>query len=412
MMPIRPREFAAWMEAGAPWHRSRRLAVAVSGGADSMALAWLLAGWGRPMALIVDHGLRAGSDAEARLTQQRLALFDVPGQVLTLLGLRRGAEAAREGRYAALLAACASAGLADLLVAQHAADQAETVLLREASGTHAAGRAGMACVSYRGPVRLVRPLLSVSPGRLRATLQAAGVEWVEDPSNQDLRNPRARLRQAGQLEPLPRTIAAGAARHAVEQAVAAELAANVSLFPDGFAHVSGPLSADALSALIWTLSGRTHPPAPAAVARLVPLRPGTLHGVQVAPAGRLGPGWLLVRERAALPAARHVVAGDRWDCRFRIRQAGVVGRGKRKRGVPALVNAGVPELDCWFDPARPMAAAPFASPPAGWGCTAARSTPCLTIQAASAHGGPGTRSTGPLHPRPGPGENDWIAGIT
>ncbi len=403
MNELTPAEFAALMQPGEPWHQARKLAVAVSGGADSMALAYLVRGWGRPHAFIVDHGLRPGSAQEARLTAGRLDQMAIPATILTLRNLRRTAQAARQARYAALMAACVEAGLADLLIAQHALDQAETVQLREASGTGEAGRAGMACLGFQGPVRLIRPLLSVPPARLRATLLAAGVVWVEDPSNQDLRTPRARLRQAKQdsTETLARARVAGAARAAAERAIAAELASQVSLYPEGYAIAEGPLSSGALSALIWTLSGRPHPPAAASVARLVPLRTGTLHGVQIA---RSRTKWLLAREPAAQPARTE---SPRWD-RFRASAASDVARPRRQ---PALVTSGAPGLGWWFDPPRPAAPAPFAIQPSGWGCTPALPALCLTRQAASAHTGPGTGSPGSLQPRPEPGELDWIAGI-
>ncbi len=312
-----------------PFAGDRRVAVAVSGGADSMALALLLVGWGRPLALVVDHGLRAESAAEAALTLQRLAGLGIPARLLQA-GLRPGpaaAERARQARYALLTQACLEAGCADLLVAHHARDQAETAWLRRAAGSGPAGQAGMAGVTYLEAVRVLRPLLRVQPGRLRALLTAAGLGWVEDPGNTDPATPRGQFR-AG---PLAATDSAqhlvleaarhGAARGAAEAGVAAELAGAVSLFPEGFAHVGADaganLSPAALSSLVWMLSGSRYPPPGAAVARLAAgLRPGTLHGVRIAPAGRMGPGWLIGREAAAM--APPAPAAEGWDGRFHL----------------------------------------------------------------------------------------------
>ena len=89
---------------------------------------------------------------------------------------------------------------------------------------------------------------------------------------------------------------AGAERHAAERAVASELAGKAVIYPEGFAHLrEGDVSPAAFSALVWMLSGQPYPPSPASVGRFRPLRPGTLHGVIVAPAGRLGAGWLMAR---------------------------------------------------------------------------------------------------------------------
>lgn len=310
-----------------PFARERRVAVAVSGGADSMALAFLLSRWGCAQALIVDHGLRPEAPAEARLATEQLSRLGLPCRTLTL-ALPRGpalSARARAARYGALAAACAEAGLCDLLVGHHAQDQAETVMLRSDRGSGPAGLAGMASVSYLPQVRVLRPLLACPPERLRATLRQAGLRWSEDPSNRDPATARAALRDriradnATLAEARETASRMGDARRATEQRIADELGAVASMHPEGFAHLTaGAISAEALSALVWTLSGQPHPPAPAAVRRLLgpALRPGTLHGVRVTPAGRMGPGWLLVRE--ALGAAMPARDGALWDGRFKL----------------------------------------------------------------------------------------------
>ena len=63
---------------------ARRIAVAVSGGADSLALAMLAKSWGDPVAFVVDHGLRAASAGEAEWTRGVLAERDIPATILRL----------------------------------------------------------------------------------------------------------------------------------------------------------------------------------------------------------------------------------------------------------------------------------------------------------------------------------------
>jgi tRNA(Ile)-lysidine synthase len=312
-----------------PWDAARRVAVAVSGGADSLALAVLAAGWGTPLALVVDHGMRAASAGEAALTLRRLRGRGIAARLLRLdVPAGAGAAArARDARYAALLAACAAEGLADLLLGHHALDQAETVLLRAGHASTAAGLSGMAAIELRPAARLLRPLLGLAPQRLRATLHAAGLDWVEDPSNQDPRAERVRLRrlllEAERHGRAVATLCAAAAhfarrRAAAEAEVAAELADQAELRPDGFALLRpGTPSAAALAALIQMVSGAPYPPPSAMVRRLLPdLRPATLAGVRLLPAGRLGPGTLIVREFAA--CAPPVTADALWDGRFRL----------------------------------------------------------------------------------------------
>jgi len=323
--PIAPGEFAAMMAAFGPFAAARRVAVAVSGGGDSMALAVLLARWGHPVALVVDHGLRPESAAEAAITAGRLAALGVPARVLPIC-LARGpalAQRARTARYAALGEACRAGGLTDLLVAHHAQDQAETLLLRRQAGSGPGGLACMAAITHVDAVRLLRPLLSVTPGRLRATLREARVDWLDDPSNSDLATPRARIRAAlpaesGVVSELSReTLRWAAQRFSAEAVVAAELAQTAALLPTGVAVVSAAsLGAAALSALIWTVSGARHPPALASVAHLHGrLRPATLHGAVILPTQG---GWLVGREAAAQAPAVPAQAGARWDGRFRL----------------------------------------------------------------------------------------------
>ena len=231
-----------------PFEPSPHLAVAVSGGADSMALALLARDWvrargGRVTALVVDHGLRPESGVEAAATLERLGGAGIPAQGLVLQGLARGpglAARARAARHAALAAAAVRLGVLHLLFGHHAGDQAETVAMRMLSGSGAAGLAGMAALTEAEGVRLLRPLLTVPPGRLRALLRAACVAWVEDPSNADALALRARLRRArgdaageGVLTRAAGEAAAarGRARAASELAVAGELAARVRVYP-------------------------------------------------------------------------------------------------------------------------------------------------------------------------------------
>ncbi len=312
-----------------PFEPHPLLAVAVSGGADSTALAHLAAGWVAPrhgaiLALIVDHGLRPASAAEAALTLQRLADHAIPAEILTLTSLSPGpglAARARAARFTALTAAAKQAGALHLLLGHHAADQAETLLLRSRAGSGSAGRAAMPALRETHDLRLLRPLLGVPPAALRVYLRDRGIHWIEDPSNHDMRATRARLR--AELRPAPAhqhvlraaTIAAAAARAAQDAAIARELAQRAEISPLGYALLSpGSLSAPALAALWQAIGGNAYPPPSAAIARIAAApAPVTLANLRLLPAGRLGPGWLLLREAppASIPAA-HAAHWDRF----------------------------------------------------------------------------------------------------
>lgn len=174
--------------------------LAVSGGADSVALAGLVSGSpaARDLQLTiahVDHGIQPGSGAVARGVE---ALADRLGLkvVRTALALGSGTSEtrAREARYQWLFAEAARRG-ALVMTAHHRDDQAETVLMRVLAGSGVAGLAGM--VGRRD--RLVRPLLGCSAAELRAWVESEGLPFWDDPSN---RNP-VHLRSWLRAEVLP-----------------------------------------------------------------------------------------------------------------------------------------------------------------------------------------------------------------
>lgn len=312
------------MERLGPWDAPRRVAVAVSGGPDSLALALLCRGWGNPTAFIVDHGVRAASAAEAEWVRATLARLGMSATVLRLAGLAAGpglAARARTARYAALSRACRHVGLVDLLLGHHAGDQAETVLMRRRRGSGPNGLAGMAALVETADVRLLRPLLAFDPVQLRRVVADAGLTPVEDPTNTDLRTTRARLRQEigidrGDL--LAIAAIAGDVRARADAAMARELAARVQLHSAGFAVVSpGPIASRTLAAILRSLSGRRWPVTGIDGLAARP-HPATVAGVQVQPAGRLGLGWLLTREVAALAAPVEAQPAAVWDGRYRV----------------------------------------------------------------------------------------------
>jgi tRNA(Ile)-lysidine synthase len=321
-----------------PFEPAPLLAVGVSGGADSMALAWLADRWarglgGRIICLIVDHGLRREAAGEAVQTAAHLMSHGIAADILRLDSINPGpdlAARARTGRYGALEAACAARGVLHLLVAHHAADQAETIAMRMLAGSDADGLAGMAGLVPRHQVSLLRPLLGMSPASLRAVLCAAGWPWVEDPSNRDPRWQRALLRglrrDAAGRGPATRALAHAAGRRAQDRAVrvratAGELASKVAFFPEGFAVLApGPIGVAALRAVLRTIAGRRYAASVSQVAGLAAApRACTIAGVRLLAAGRLGPAGalLVVREPAAM-AGR---VGQMWDARLRMTDA-------------------------------------------------------------------------------------------
>ncbi|MFQ5894302.1 MAG: tRNA lysidine(34) synthetase TilS [Nitrospinota bacterium] len=177
--------------------------VGVSGGADSVALLRALAALReecrlRLSALHVDHGLRAGGREEARFVRRLSAELGVEfaaAKAAVRSRWRRSEEsleeAARRARYACFREALARTGAQRLALGHQADDQTETVLMRLLDGTGLAGLGGIP------PVRegwLIRPLLERSRAEVELFLREGGWDWLEDPSNRDLRFRRNRVR--------------------------------------------------------------------------------------------------------------------------------------------------------------------------------------------------------------------------
>lgn len=238
-----------------PFEPHPGLAVAVSGGRDSMALAllawdWVKARSGSLTALIVDHRLRAGSGAEARQARSWLRARGISARILAWSGQKPTGDvqaAARTARYALLEDWCRTHGVLHLLLAHHRDDQAETLLLRLGRGSGLAGLAAMPSIAERTHIRILRPLLYVGRERLAATLTAAGQTWVDDPSNFDTVRARARLRAALPglgtdglaAERLARTaLELGRARAALDLSLADDAAEIVRVHPAGYVVLS------------------------------------------------------------------------------------------------------------------------------------------------------------------------------
>lgn len=175
--------------------------VACSGGADSLALAAATsvearAAGIRAGAVVVDHGLRAGSDAvasAAAATLRGLGLDPVEVVTVSVEVAGEGLEAAaRTARYAALDACADRLDATAVFLGHTRDDQAEQVLLGLVRGAGSRSLAGMP--SARGRYR--RPLLGVSREQCRASVQAQGIAWWDDPMNDDPAYARVRARQA------------------------------------------------------------------------------------------------------------------------------------------------------------------------------------------------------------------------
>ena len=214
-------------------------AVALSGGADSTALLVACARrWpGQVRAVHIHHGLQAAADGfEAHCRALCLAL----GVPLAVRRVQAGhapgqspEDAARQARYAALAEAVHSEwpGVRDVALAQHADDQVETLLIALSRGAGLPGLASMPAHWQRQGLNWHRPCLAVPGAALREWLHTQGQNWVDDPSNDDEKFTRNRIRArvlpalAEALPAFRETFARSAAHAAQAQEVLNEVAA-------------------------------------------------------------------------------------------------------------------------------------------------------------------------------------------
>ena len=202
-LPLSTKEVARLLAPLAPYPR---LALAVSGGPDSLALLELMhrlqiAGARAEITVLtVDHGLRANSRDEAIMVSALAAQLGFDHAVLEWRASehpRAGLQqAARNARYRLMAEYCHEHDLPALVTAHQLEDQAETMLMRLARGSGLDGLAAIPETSRWAGLVILRPLLSVPKARLMATLREAGIDWVEDPTNRDTRFERARIREA------------------------------------------------------------------------------------------------------------------------------------------------------------------------------------------------------------------------
>ena len=329
-----------------PFERSPAVAAAVSGGSDSLGLGLLLADWvrangGRLHVLTVDHGLRPEAAGEcAHVAGIFAAISGCSAHVLRWDGAKpaRGLQAAaRTARYRLLAGWCRGHGILHLAVAHTADDQSETVAMRRSHGSGPLGLAGMAAVRPEAGVRLLRPLLGVSRAAIRDWLSARGQRWLEDPSNQQAKFERVRVRQglsreqsAALLEDARRH---GAARDRAERDAARLLAEAGEAHDGGYlsialaalAQAPGNVRALALQWMILAVSGADYAP-------VLDALPGSFEAARTiggcvlqARQGRL----FVCREAAAIEPS--IAAGPGWtgpwDGRFALRVSGDLPAG-------------------------------------------------------------------------------------
>ncbi len=283
--PLLAEEFSELMNHIGYFEPYPAIAVAVSGGTDSMALLTLANSWAKSrnakvFALTVNHNLRPEAAGEAAQVkkwcdglgiEQHILNWQPPSPVTSIQ------ESARNARYELMLKWCQENNVLHLLTAHHLDDQVETMFFRLARGSGLKGLSSMSVQKIVDGVRLLRPLLSIPKARLVATLEAVKQEWLDDLSNRNSLYTRVHIRQQlAQIEnnaelKIRSGIVAGKLgkfRNLLEYELVSQITDSISIFSQGYASIGmeafknldNEISIKALAALIRTLSGNEHPP--------------------------------------------------------------------------------------------------------------------------------------------------------
>lgn len=252
-----------------------KIAIAVSGGADSMALLLLINSWAKEKniklaALTVNHNLRKEAEDEAQQVKLWCNDLQIEHHILQWEHTQKPTtsiqEKARNARYLLMTDFCQKHYISNLFVAHHSGDQAETFFFRLARGSGLLGLSAMAQETIINHVKIIRPLLAFSKSRLLATLKETNQEWIEDPSNHNEDYTRVRIRK--QLENFPNsseifdrvlalTTKFGNFRKHLESYIEQQLSDNTEIYSqDGYAilHKEIFFSEELLAYLIKKLS--------------------------------------------------------------------------------------------------------------------------------------------------------------
>jgi tRNA(Ile)-lysidine synthase len=377
-------QMAVLFDGAVPQH----VGIALSGGCDSMALLGLVADWAKNgckvTAITVDHGLRAVSADEAVFAQVAAERLGVTHATLLWKdwdGRGNLQAEARQARYALMTnwQHDRAPDMTAILLGHTLDDQAETVLMRLARGSGVDGLAGMTVGRGSvppGSTAFLRPLLNERRADLRTYLNAAGTPWLDDPSNDDTRFERVRIRQAlAHLEPLgisPDRLASTAqsmqrAKLALDwradeiaQQIAHEPAPGIVSFDRlGLFAIDPETRLRLVAHALKSVTSAPHRPRLATLERTLDQAAGgegsTLHGALVT----VTPTQVFIsRELEAVKTQTHPFeAAQPWDQRWRFSGSALIGTT-----ISALGEAGVSQIN--RPPEIPRAA--LLSYPAAW----------------------------------------------
>ena len=194
--------FAKYLDQNYIFENKPLVAVAVSGGPDSMALVYLVNSWirkkrGKVIALIVDHNIKKSSKSEAYWTERQLKNYNIKSKILKVNKskvLKINMNEARNNRYKKIIDHCKKNNILHLFVAHHKDDNLETYINRKISGSDFEGLQAIKGNVLKDKINVVRPLLKFSKKNLYNFNLKNKISFIEDTANKDLKYTRPVIR--------------------------------------------------------------------------------------------------------------------------------------------------------------------------------------------------------------------------
>lgn len=185
-----------------PFLKNQKLAVAVSGGSDSLALclllSWFIKEYGGELhCLTIDHQLRSDSLSEAVIVGEILKGLGISHKIISWEGKKPKSniqEEARFARYSLLTEYCHKNNISYLATGHQKNDQAENFIIRLDHGSGIYGLSGIPSIGEFNKIKIIRPLLNFTKQELQEFLVSQNIKWIEDPSNMNEKFTRVKIR--------------------------------------------------------------------------------------------------------------------------------------------------------------------------------------------------------------------------
>ena len=178
------------------------IAVGVSGGPDSMALAYLLKKWikykkGKLKAIVFDHGIRHNSKTESLQVKKILNNLGIKTLIIRPnknKPIKKNMSNARHNRFEGLIKLCKRNNILHLFLGHHFDDNIETFLLRKINGSNLEGLESINKTAYLNNIQILRPLIEIDKKSILTFNKKNKVDYISDPTNTDLNYTRVKLR--------------------------------------------------------------------------------------------------------------------------------------------------------------------------------------------------------------------------